>query len=210
MNCLKEVFLIAARAQPSAGARLAGRLISRKACSSERNSTCPAAGSNLQRMQTFTRSLSASIKSFTHSKGKHRSISSRRRLVLLDAFAVLYRAHFSFGPTARLTTTGGEDTSVLYGFLSVLLALLEAQPAPTHFGVVLDAGGSAWGAKNFRSVCRNALAVCFVRTDKSVNLVLLSDPNVADSPEEVNRPSSEREVCFAASWAGAAREFETA
>ena len=73
-----------------------------------------------------------------------------RRLVLLDAFAVLYRAHFSFGPGMRLMTSGGEDTSVLYGFLSVLLALLEARPPPSHFAVVLDAGGSAWGAKNFR------------------------------------------------------------
>ncbi len=70
--------------------------------------------------------------------------------MLLDAFAVLYRAHFSFGPSMRLTTSSGEDTSVLYGFLSVLLALLEAAPPPSYFGVVLDAGGSAWGAKNFR------------------------------------------------------------
>jgi hypothetical protein len=36
------------------------------------------------------------------------------------------------------------------GFLSVLLALLEAPRRPSHLGVVLDAGGSAWGAKNFR------------------------------------------------------------
>jgi hypothetical protein len=38
------------------------------------------------------------------------------------------------------------------GFLSVLLALLEAPRRPSHLGVVLDAGGSAWGAKNFRWV----------------------------------------------------------
>ena len=41
-----------------------------------------------------------------------------RRLILLDAFAVLYRAHFSFGPTMRLVTSAGEDTSVLYGALT--------------------------------------------------------------------------------------------
>ena len=43
-----------------------------------------------------------------------------------------------------------QDTSVLYGFLSVLLALLEATPPPTHLAVVMDAGGGAWGAKTFR------------------------------------------------------------
>lgn len=43
----------------------------------------------------------------------------------------------------------GEDTTVLFGFLSTLLNLLELVPPPTHFAVVFDSPG-----KNFRQGCR--------------------------------------------------------
>lgn len=63
----------------------------------------------------------------------------------MDAMALLYRSHFAFGPDARLRTSSGEDTSVLFGFLNTLLNILELQPHPTHFAVIFDAPG-----KNFR------------------------------------------------------------
>ena len=68
------------------------------------------------------------------------------RLILLDAFALLYRAHFGL-KDVRLATTTGEDTSILFAFLRSLLALLELEPPPTHFAVVFDAAG-----KTFRLV----------------------------------------------------------
>lgn len=40
-----------------------------------------------------------------------------RRLVLVDAFAVLYRAHHGFKPEQRLRNSAGVDTSVIFGFL---------------------------------------------------------------------------------------------
>lgn len=67
------------------------------------------------------------------------------RLILLDAFALLYRAHFGL-KDVRLATTTGEDTSILFAFLRTLLGLLELEPPPTHFAVVFDAAG-----KTFRS-----------------------------------------------------------
>ena len=66
-------------------------------------------------------------------------------MILTDAMALLYRSHFAFGDAHRLRTRGGEDTTVLFGFLNTLLNLLELTPAPTHFAVVFDATG-----KNFR------------------------------------------------------------
>lgn len=42
----------------------------------------------------------------------------------------------------------GEDTTVLFGFLSTLLNLLELAPPPTHFAVVFDSPG-----KTFRRGC---------------------------------------------------------
>lgn len=69
--------------------------------------------------------------------------STPQRLVLVDAFALLYRSHFSFGATSRMRTSEGVDTSVLYGFMGTLLALLESSPPPTHFAVVFDGGYGA-------------------------------------------------------------------
>jgi hypothetical protein len=67
----------------------------------------------------------------------------RSRLILVDALALLYRAHFGFGG-ARLATTGGEDTSAAYGLLGALLNLLELAPPPTHLAVVFDAAGKTF------------------------------------------------------------------
>ncbi|KAL3155299.1 hypothetical protein ABBQ32_013081 [Trebouxia sp. C0010 RCD-2024] len=65
------------------------------------------------------------------------------RLILLDAFALLYRAHFGL-KDVRLATSTGEDTSILFAFLRSLLGLLELEPPPTHFAVVFDAAGKTF------------------------------------------------------------------
>lgn len=65
------------------------------------------------------------------------------RLILLDAFALLYRAHFGL-KDVRLATSTGEDTSILFAFLRTLLGLLELEPPPTHFAVVFDAAGKTF------------------------------------------------------------------
>ncbi len=42
------------------------------------------------------------------------------RLVIIDAHALLYRVHFSFGLASRLKTRGGQDTSIEYGFINTV------------------------------------------------------------------------------------------
>jgi 5'-3' exonuclease len=66
------------------------------------------------------------------------------RLVLVDATALMFRMHFGFGIGSRLETSQGEDTSIAYGVVNVLLNLLELQPPPTHFAVVFDAAGKTF------------------------------------------------------------------
>ncbi|KAK9915428.1 hypothetical protein WJX75_009044 [Coccomyxa subellipsoidea] len=66
-----------------------------------------------------------------------------RRLILVDAHALLYRSHFGFSGQ-RLATVSGEDTSISYGFLSTVLRLLEIQEPPTHFAVVMDHHGKTF------------------------------------------------------------------
>ena len=77
-------------------------------------------------------------------EGSRPRIMVLSRLVLVDALALLYRAHFGFAKE-RLSSREGEDTSIAFGFVRALLELLELDPPPTHFVVVFDACG-----KNFR------------------------------------------------------------
>ena len=67
-----------------------------------------------------------------------------QRMILTDAMALLYRSHFAFGQDHRLRNSAGEDTTILFGFLSTLLSLLELQPSPTHLVVVFDASGKTF------------------------------------------------------------------
>lgn len=65
-------------------------------------------------------------------------------MILTDAMALLYRSHFAFSVSHRLQTSKGEDTTVIFGFLSTLLSLLELNPSPTHFAVVFDSSGKTF------------------------------------------------------------------
>jgi len=58
------------------------------------------------------------------------------RLFLLDAMALIYRAHFAFIKNP-IRTSDGINTSALYGFANTLLDILHNQK-PTHLGVAID------------------------------------------------------------------------
>lgn len=85
-----------------------------------------------------------------HSNASRMSSSNNQRMILTDAMALLYRSHFAFGPDHRLRNSKGEDTTVVFGFLSTLLSLLELQPPPTHVVVVFDASGKTFRHELFR------------------------------------------------------------
>ncbi|MBK9176452.1 MAG: DNA polymerase I [Flavobacteriales bacterium] len=59
-----------------------------------------------------------------------------RRLFLLDAFALIYRAYFSFIRAPRLNSRGF-NTSAAFGFTTTLLDLIKREK-PTHIAVVFD------------------------------------------------------------------------
>ena len=58
------------------------------------------------------------------------------RLFLLDSMALLYRAHFAL-IKKPIFTSGGVNTSALYGFANVLLDVLENEK-PTHLAAAFD------------------------------------------------------------------------
>ena len=59
-----------------------------------------------------------------------------KKLFLLDAYALIFRAYFAFAKNPRVTS-GGLDTSAVYGFTSALLDLLSKEN-PTHIAVCFD------------------------------------------------------------------------
>ncbi|MEX1239230.1 MAG: DNA polymerase I [Cyclobacteriaceae bacterium] len=66
-----------------------------------------------------------------------------KKLFLLDAYALIYRAHFAFTKTPRINSKG-LNTSVPFGFTNTLLEVITKQK-PTHIGVAFDTS-----AKTFR------------------------------------------------------------
>ncbi len=62
--------------------------------------------------------------------------ANTKKLFLLDAYALIYRAHFAFTKNPRINSKG-LNTSVPFGFTNTLLEVIQKQK-PTHIGVAFD------------------------------------------------------------------------
>lgn len=65
-----------------------------------------------------------------------------KKLFLLDAYALIYRAHFAFTKTPRINSKG-HNTSVPFGFTNTLLEVLQKQK-PTHIAIAFDTPGKTF------------------------------------------------------------------
>lgn len=70
-----------------------------------------------------------------------------KKLFLLDAMALIYRAHFAFSKNPRVTSTG-ISTGAVFGFTNSLLEILQKEK-PTHIGVAFDLQGPTFRHDNF-------------------------------------------------------------
>ena len=78
------------------------------------------------------------------------SIDSPRKLFLLDAYALIYRAYFAFAKNPRVNSKG-QNTSAAFGFTNVLIDILKTEK-PTHIAVVFDPpGGSTMRQEEFEA-----------------------------------------------------------
>ncbi len=59
-----------------------------------------------------------------------------KKLFLLDAMALIYRAHFAFIKNPRITTSG-MNTSAVFGFTNTLLEVIKKEK-PTHLAIAFD------------------------------------------------------------------------
>ena len=62
--------------------------------------------------------------------------SGDKKLFLIDAYALIYRAYFAFSKNPRVTSRG-VDTSAVYGFTNTLVDLINTEK-PIYLGVVFD------------------------------------------------------------------------
>lgn len=62
-----------------------------------------------------------------------------KKLFLLDAYALIYRAYFAFSSSPRINSKGF-NTSAIFGFTNTLLEILNKEK-PTHIAVVFDMEG---------------------------------------------------------------------
>ena len=78
------------------------------------------------------------------------SLDSPRKLFLLDAYALIYRAYFAFAKNPRINSKG-QNTSAAFGFTNVLIDILKTEK-PTHIAVVFDPpGGSTMRQEEFEA-----------------------------------------------------------
>jgi DNA polymerase-1 len=61
---------------------------------------------------------------------------NNKKLFLLDAFALIYRAYFAFSNNHRINSKG-LNTSAILGFTNTLLEVLKKEK-PSHIAVVFD------------------------------------------------------------------------
>src|SRR5437660_851925 len=59
-----------------------------------------------------------------------------KKLFLLDAMALIYRAYFAFSNNHRINSKG-QNTSAIFGFTTTMLEVLKKEK-PTHIAIVFD------------------------------------------------------------------------
>ncbi len=70
-----------------------------------------------------------------------------KKLFLLDAFALIYRAYYAFIKNPRVNSKG-QNTSAAFGFTNAMLDVIKKEN-PTHFAVVFDSPGLTKRAEEF-------------------------------------------------------------
>lgn len=72
---------------------------------------------------------------------------AKNKLFLLDAMALLYRAHFAFVRNPRITSAG-LNTSAVFGFTNTLLEIINKED-PTHLAVAFDVSSNTFRHKQY-------------------------------------------------------------
>lgn len=72
---------------------------------------------------------------------------TKGKLLLLDGHSLAFRAFYAL-PAANFSTTGGQHTNAVYGFLGMFLGLIEKEQ-PTHVAAAFDLSGPTFREEHF-------------------------------------------------------------
>lgn len=81
------------------------------------------------------------------------SFMEQKKLFLLDAFALIYRAYFAFSQNQRYNSKG-LNTSAILGFTNTLLEVLQKEK-PTHIAVVFDSAEETFRVQDYTAYKAN-------------------------------------------------------
>lgn len=74
---------------------------------------------------------------------------NEKKLFLLDAMALIYRAHFAFSKNPRINSKG-QSTGAVLGFINSLLEIINKEE-PSHIGVAFDTHAPTFRHKEFEA-----------------------------------------------------------
>jgi DNA polymerase-1 len=80
-------------------------------------------------------------------------MSTPKKLFVLDAMALIYRAHFAFSKNPRITSAG-LNTSAVFGFTNTLWEIISKEK-PTHIAVAFDTPEPTFRHDNFEAYKAN-------------------------------------------------------
>jgi len=78
---------------------------------------------------------------------------SKKRLFLLDAYALIFRGYYAFIKNPRINSKG-LDTSAIMGFMNSLMEIIRKE-RPDHLAVAFDKGGSVARSEAFAAYKAN-------------------------------------------------------
>ena len=70
-----------------------------------------------------------------------------KKILLIDSNSILHRAYHAI---PNLTTSKGQPTGAIFGFLKILIKLIQSEE-PTHIAAVFDAKGPTFRHKMYDS-----------------------------------------------------------
>ncbi|MTI20825.1 DNA polymerase I [Fulvivirga sp. RKSG066] len=76
-----------------------------------------------------------------------------KKLFLLDAYALIYRAHFAFSRNPRISSKG-INTGVMFGFTNTLLEIIQKEQ-PTHIAVAFDTSAPTFRHEQYKEYKAN-------------------------------------------------------
>ncbi len=110
-------------------------------------------------------------------------MSKKKRLFLIDAFALIFRGYYALIKNPRINSKG-MDTSAILGFMNSLLDVIKREK-PDHLAVAFDKGGSKARTQDFAAYKSNRL-----ETPEAISLAI---PYIHSILKAMNIPIIEKE-----------------